>query len=122
TSVETIPNAIPYLKTDPAWLAKWAARLGPSDRLRIGVVWWTSTKIENRSLPLHLLAPLLSLPVEWICLQKEIAEADRAELTRLPAMRRFESDLEDFSDTAALVELCDLVISIDTVVVHVAGA
>jgi len=41
---------------------------------------------------------------------------------KLPVMRHFEREIEDFSDTAALIELCDLVICVDTAVAHLAGA
>jgi ADP-heptose:LPS heptosyltransferase len=37
-------------------------------------------------------------------------------------VREFTEELDDFSDTAAAVELCDFVISVDTAVAHLAGA
>ena len=122
TSLSSVPCEIPYLKVEPAWVAKWSARLGPRTRPRIGFAWSTTTAGENRSLPLTRLTPLFALPLEWICLQKDISENDCVELDKLTRVRRFDTQIVDFSDTAALAQLCDLVISIDTAVAHVAGA
>lgn len=125
TSLETIPSTTPYLKPDAESVAKWTARLGPADRLRVGLAWSGGTLLandQNRSIPLQRLSPLFQLPVDWICLQKEIRDPDRAELARLRGLRHFDEAIDDFSDTAALTELCDVVISVDTVVAHLAGA
>jgi ADP-heptose:LPS heptosyltransferase len=55
-------------------------------------------------------------------LQKEIRDGEDAELARLPSIAHFEEDIDDLADTAALIELCDFVISVDTAQAHVAGA
>ena len=55
-------------------------------------------------------------------MQTEITEADRKTLLGCPAIRQFDGELRDFSDTAALCECLDLVITIDTSVVHLSGA
>lgn len=62
------------------------------------------------------------MPVDWISLQKDVRDADLATLDALPAVRHFGDRIEDFTDTAALCAQCDLVISVDTSVVHLAGA
>jgi hypothetical protein len=125
TVLETIPSATPYVRAEDRWLAKWSAKLGVTHDMRIGLAWSGSTvhrNDTNRSIPLAALSTLFSLPIDWICLQNEIRDADRAALARLPALRHFEEEIEDFSDAAALAELCDLVISVDTAVAHLAGA
>ena len=125
TVLETIPSATPYLKAEDEWLAKWSAKLGVTRQMRIGLAWSGSAlhrNDTNRSIPLAALSTLFSLPIDWICLQNEIRDADRAALLRLPTLRHFEEEIEDFSDAAALAELCDLVISVDTAVAHLAGA
>jgi ADP-heptose:LPS heptosyltransferase len=58
---------------------------------------------------------------DFTCLQKQIGENDRALLDRA-GVRCLGDELVDFSDTAALCTLMDLVISIDTSVAHLAGA
>jgi ADP-heptose:LPS heptosyltransferase len=48
--------------------------------------------------------------------------SDRAVLQSAPQIRDFSAALMDFSDTAALCDLMDLVISVDTSAAHLAGA
>jgi tetratricopeptide (TPR) repeat protein len=125
TELATIPCATPYVKAEDRWLAKWSAKLGVTRDMRIGLAWAGSARHRNdtnRSIPLAELSALFSLPIDWICLQNEIRDADRAALLTLPALRHLEDEIEDFTDAAALTALCDLVISVDTAVAHLAGA
>jgi ADP-heptose:LPS heptosyltransferase len=57
-----------------------------------------------------------------ISLQKEVRAVDVAWLERTPDVLRVEAELTDFAATAALISICDLVISVDTSVAHLAGA
>ena len=66
--------------------------------------------------------PLLSAKFEFVSLQKDLRKADAAILREHLQIRHFGAELEDFTDTAALCELMDLVISVDTSVAHLAGA
>ena len=66
--------------------------------------------------------PIFSTDADWICLQNEIREKDFTALRRFDRIAFFGDDLRDFSDTAALLDLMDLVITIDTSVAHLAGA
>jgi hypothetical protein len=81
-----------------------------------------SHKIFNRSIPLQTFLTLLNSDAHWICLQKEISEHDVAILSQDRCVSFFGDDLRDFSDTAALLDLMDFVITIDTSVAHLAGA
>jgi hypothetical protein len=76
---------------------------------------------NNRSI---LLADLRELPTDcqYISLQKEVRDSDRETLCSRPDILHFGNQLHDFSDTAALCELMDIVISVDTSVAHLAGA
>lgn len=125
TRLHNIPAPIPYLKVDPALRSLWQNRLGArTDKPRIGIAWSgrpTHNNDHHRSLPLARLLPLLSDRFEWVSLQKEVREADRPVLAGA-GIRTFAEHLRDFADTAALVEQLDLVISVDTSVVHLAGA
>ena len=124
TTLGTIPAHIPYLRAHPARAAYWRAKLGPKLRPCIGLVWagrQVPPIVERRDVPLALLRPLLDLDAEFISLQRELAPADRDALQSLP-VRLFGEALEDFADAAALVENLDLVISVDSAVLHLAGA
>jgi hypothetical protein len=125
TSLKTIPFAGGYLNGDPRITAAWRKKLGRKRKPRIGLVWSGSTKHKGdgrRSIALQDLLPLLSEKFEFVSLQKDLRRADAALLRAHPEIRHFGTELEDFTDTAALCELMDLVISVDTSVAHLAGA
>ena len=125
TTVETIPAQIPYLYADDQRKKRWNEKLGNKTVTRIGLVWSGSTWHENdhnRSLLLNQLTSLLVLPVEFHSLQKEVREIDIKTLIDFPKINQHQDDLLDFSDTAALIDEMDLVISVDTAVAHLSGA
>jgi tetratricopeptide (TPR) repeat protein len=124
TSVETIPRHVPYLASDPARVAAWRERLGPARAPRVGLVWSGSQGLRNdkRSATLAAVLPLVRPGIEWVSLQKEVTAADAALLAAHPEIRDVSGELADFGETAALVELLDLVVTIDTSVAHVPGA
>ena len=64
----------------------------------------------------------MQLPFEFHSLQKEIRECDRKTLNTYKSIYQHQDDLKDLSDTAALIEQMDLIISVDTSVAHLAGA
>jgi len=74
TTIETIPDVLPYLSAPPEYLSKWQNRL-PKETLKVGLVWKGSAGHQNdanRSLPdLTVLAPLWTVPeVAFFSLQK----------------------------------------------------
>ena len=129
-TVETIPCEVPYLEAAPALVRRWSARLPTSDTLRVGLCWagqarpWLTGFValdRRRSTDLATLAPLSSVPgARFISLQKGPAavQACEADFDLLDVM----ADVTDFADTAAIVANLDLVISVDTSIVHLAGA
>lgn len=119
-----IPHTVPYVRSDPARVAAWRARLGPARAPRVGIVWGGSRRLANdkRSMALAQMLPLVRDWAEWVSLQQEVSEADAAWLASRDDIRHFGSDLHDFADTAALVEQMDLVLTVDTSVAHLAGA
>ena len=124
TAPATIPPLPPGLAVPPERLAAWRARLGPATRPRIGLAWRGSPVHQNdrhRSLTLAQIGPLREAGTELISLQKEVRAEDAATLPAWPGLRHFGSELTDFADTAALCELCDLVIAVDTSVAHLAA-
>ena len=125
TTLETIPADVPYLKAPADRIAFWRHRL-PQDRPRVGFVWSGSTSHKNdanRSIPLARLAALLrDLPFRCFSLQNELRDADRETLRDLSNLVHFDGELADFADTAAVISLLDVVVSVDTAVAHLAGA
>lgn len=124
TTPDTVPADVPYLSADKDRVNDWNIRLGAQDKPRIGLAWGGRRYAPinyPRDIPFSALRPLLSLPANFICLQKEVAESDR-EALEASRVRRFEQNLGDFGDTAALVEALDLVITVDTAIAHLAGA
>jgi tetratricopeptide (TPR) repeat protein len=125
TTLESIPSPGPYLKADALKVKQWSERLGLKSRPRIGLVWSGNAQHKNdhnRSISLELLLSQLPDRFDWVSLQREVRDADRQALELHPSIRHFGTELADFTDTAALCELMDLVISVDTSVAHLSGA
>jgi len=124
TALETIPPIALRITSDINKVTKWQTQLGEKTKPRVGIVWSGSAihkNDHNRSLTLSQLLPYLPSKIEFICLQKEIRETDKALLAQHGDIKHFGEALEDFTDTAALCELMDVVMSIDTGVAHLAG-
>lgn len=125
-SLDTVPSEVPYLRVPSAAQATWAARLRAFDaRPRIGIAWRGSpAQINdcNRSLAFDTLRPLLATAgVQFFSLQLgdgKAATGDEAahELVDLTG------EWNDFTDSAALIDRLDLVITVDTAIAHLAGA
>jgi tetratricopeptide (TPR) repeat protein len=123
TNVENIPSPVPYLHALPERVMTRQQLLGPRSGLRVGLCWRGSQHILKRSLPIETLLPVLSCPgVEVHALQKEIPPTQREWLERHELLADHSARLSDFADTAALISLLDLVVTIDTSVAHLAGA
>lgn len=125
TTVDTIPMEMPYLSSDAKKVEKWHERLTDRKHLKVGLVWSgsaTHNDDAHRSIRLRELLPLMDLPVEWHSLQKEYRQHDLEVLNLHPEIHQHQNELNDFSETAALIDCLDLVITVDTSVAHVAGA
>jgi len=125
TTVATIPKQVPYLYADTVKQQEWQLRLGEKTKPRIGLVWSGSTihkNDHNRSITLKTLKPIFDLPVEFHSLQKETRVEDAAFMAANGKIKIHQELLRDFSDTAALIDAMDVVISVDTSVAHLAGA
>ena len=128
TRIDTIPASVPYLKAEPERVARWRAQLGDSG-FKVGIA-WQGARVSNdvgRSMALAHFAPLAAIPgVRLISLQK----GDGAEQLQVlpPGMKvetlgdDFDAGADSFLDAAAAMEACDLVVSSDTAIPHLAGA
>lgn len=127
TDLASIPAAVPYLRSDPERRRRWAERLPDTGRLRIGIVWAGSPTHQNdrhRSIPLELWRPWLEAApdVDVYSLQVGPARSRIAETGLAGRVVDLGVGFADFADTAAVVDQLDLVVAVDTSVVHLAGA
>jgi Tfp pilus assembly protein PilF len=126
TNLETIPATNPYLYADHDRIKTWGERLS-KDKFKIGICWQGSKeKVDfGRSFPLSLFEVISKIPnVELVSLHKgkgedQIPDID-FDVTILGA--DFDAGQDAFIDTAAVMMNCDLVITSDTAVAHLAGA
>jgi hypothetical protein len=125
TELPTIPAGSPYLHAGEAPLAKWRPTIEALPGKRVALAWAGHARHandRNRSIDLKLLEPLIACEgVSFFSIQRELRDDDAATLTRL-GVRDFGPQLADMTDTAAILALADLSISVDTSVVHLAGA
>ncbi|MEZ4770585.1 MAG: TIGR03032 family protein [Caldilineales bacterium] len=146
TTLETIPGEFPYLHVPPDRSIELAFKADspsptlhppPSTSLRVGIAWAgspTQGNDRNRSARLADFAPLFEVPgIEWHSLQVG-EKAEELQVARSPGAERsgggklqvtiqdWQGELRDWVDTAAVLSQLDLVISVDTGVVHLAGA
>jgi len=125
TDLNNIPRSASYIHSDKQLTQHWRQKLGRKSKPRVGLVWSGSLKHKGdgqRSIALGEMLKLLSADFEFLSLQKEVRKSDAAVLRMHPEIRDFGAELHDFADTAAICELMDLVISVDTSVAHLAGA
>ncbi len=124
TDLETIPAPASYISPDPALTEAWAGRLGRHGDFRIGLAWAGNpdhTNDASRSIDPGLLKPLAQIPgVSLYSLQ--VGRDGEAEAVFGGAIEDLAPDLTDFAETAAAISNLDLVVSVDTAVVHLAGA
>lgn len=120
-----LPGTIPYLSADPQRVKVWKKRLADLPRPLVSLCWAGRPEHFNdaaRSLNLEQLAPLASGDVTFISVQK----GPRAVQAQTPPSGMkivdFGDDQADFDDTAAILQLSDLLISIDSSPAHLAGA
>jgi hypothetical protein len=125
TTLDTIPAEVPYIRAPADRLALWRMRLGEPHSRRIGIVWAGSPvhkNNHNRTIALERFQFLLSASgVEFVSLQQDICAEDAALLAQYGNVVSL-GGLRNFADTAAVISHLDLVVSVDTAVVHVAGA
>ncbi len=125
TNMDTVPRDRSYISAKPEKVSTWDSKLGMPNSKRVGLVWsgsQTHLNDMNRSIKLEQYRELLNAGAMFVSLQKELRDDDRVTLLQMPDVRFFGNELVDFTDTAALVENMDLVITVDTSVAHLSAA
>ena len=126
TTAQSIPAPIPYLKADDRAVEQWRERLAPwGGKRKIGLAWaGNPTHIfdRDRSIAMSELKLLWHEKAPFFSLQKGPEAAQAKSLPEDHELVDFTHLLSDFADTAALIENLDLVITVDTAIVHLAGA
>lgn len=120
-TLDNIPNKIPYLGADPVKVKEFREKIN-AEGFKIGIAWAGNPEYlgdKNRSISFENFKFLKNIPgVSLFSLQKDKAslQLDDSKVIDL------KDDIKDFSDTAAIIENLDLIISTDTCVPHLAGA
>lgn len=124
TTIETIPSTIPYLSFSPDKVNEWRQRLEGNTSFKVGIAWGGNKKLihdKKRSIHLKQWMPLFEVEdISWFSLQKG-DYADQLHEVTTPVIDWTE-EFQDFEDTAAFMSQLDLIISVDTSVIHLAGA
>jgi len=110
TTLETIPAEVPYVHVEPALFPR-------NDKLKVGLIWRSGEWDERRSIPFRALLPLSEVRgVEWHLLQRDARLAGwNGEFGTITGG---DNPLDD----ARIMRALDLVISVDTMTAHLAGA
>jgi tetratricopeptide (TPR) repeat protein len=125
TSMGTIPNSPKYLSADKEHVAFWKEKLGKKTKKRVGIIWssnkaaWTS---RFRKIDLAALAQITSDDFEFISLSMDATDEETQILKKHNIIHFDKEMLAGFDTTAGLIENLDLVITIDTVIAHLAPA
>jgi len=121
-----LPQKLQYLKATDASIATWAKRLGQKTRLRVGFAWtgrpdtWIN---QHKAIQFEKIVALIerNTEYEWINLQVGCTFEQEAKLKEI-GVSAWPGSIQNFDDTAGLMMLCDVIISVDTSVGHLAGA
>jgi len=126
TTLENLAWRPRYISPPSDRCEAWKSRLAPRDRLRVGVSWsgrrdtWIN---QHKSVPVHWIAELAAghPEIHWVNLQIDADSQESQQLVQAN-IQGYPGTIQDLSDTAALIDQLDLVISVDTAISHLSAA
>ncbi|HVZ06512.1 MAG TPA: tetratricopeptide repeat protein [Rhodopila sp.] len=123
TSLKTIPHAVPYLTADDFVRGQWRQALKPWRKMRVGLAWRGAASMLSASIPPGALAPLLArTDIECHTLQRVASNEEQATFAQAADMADHSLGLTHVDQIAGLIAEMDLVIAVDSVEAHLAGA
>jgi hypothetical protein len=125
-TLQNLPHQLQYLAPHSDLIKVWQERLGPKNRLRVGVCWsgrpdsWIN---RHKGMPFETMLDLIrrNPNIEWINLQVECS-SEEATVLEQHGIKNYRGSVRNFADSAALIHHMDVVISVDTAVAHLSGA
>ena len=127
--ISAFPRHAGYLRADPARIERWQAKLAElPGAMKVGVSWRggvRSSRRTLRSIDIEQWLPVLRVPaVEFVSLQYGDCREELEHLGRTHGIRihHWQDAIYDYDETAALACALDMVISVQTAAVHLAGA
>jgi tetratricopeptide (TPR) repeat protein len=127
-AIDRLDPIAAYVRADPERVGLWRGKLRPCAR-RIGIAWRgnpVKRHDPHRSIPVEALRPWLEAlaikSVAVVALQRDASAAEREWLSGFAHVEVLGETLRDFDDTAAVMTLCDGIVSVDTSLIHLAGA
>ena len=120
----------PYIKTPQEKISFWKQKLSLENRYIIGICWQGNPKTERsslrgRSFPLQTFAPIIeTIDASFLSLQKGFGSEQLTDCRFLDQFVDCQEEINqtwDFVENAAIMMNCDLIITTDTCVAHLAG-
>lgn len=125
TTLETIPPPAADIEVAPERIAKWRSIIGTGNGLAVGLVWAGNpghARDRQRSIPVASLAPILTLQgARFFSLQKDPRPGELSAIGDMARVTDLGTRFGDLADTAAALNGLDLLLSVDTSVLHLAG-